>query len=43
LDMLVGETWRVLSKVSGRFYGNLGCVSTFGRVVVCQPLRICPL
>jgi hypothetical protein len=35
LDKMMGETWRVSSKVSGRLCVNLGCVATFGRVVVC--------
>jgi hypothetical protein len=35
LDMVVSETRRVTSMVSGRLCGNLSWVSTFGRVVVC--------
>jgi hypothetical protein len=34
LDMMVNETWHVPSKVSGRLCSKLGCVSTFGHVVV---------
>jgi hypothetical protein len=43
LDMMVSETWHVPSKVSGRLCGDLGCVSTFGHVVVCQPSIVCLL
>jgi hypothetical protein len=43
LDMMVSESWRVLSKVSGRLCGNLGFESIVGRVVECQPSIVCPL
>jgi hypothetical protein len=42
LDMMVNETWHVSSMVYRRLCGYLGWVSTFCRVVECQPSIVCP-